>query len=643
MILWVYDRWGNQIGTVEDFQDLVFDDELGTLDFIEFNTPDQSLNKGDYLVWRDEFSEWHEHIVRSVELTHGEGKTLQHVYAVNSISELNLFYKDERDSYGFTNSIAWQRLLEDTRWTLGSCENLGTNNIKFYHETVYEGVVDLLEIWGGEITTSITVSESGVTSRKVNHMKARGSDDGLLFIYGFDLDNIKRTVELDDVYTRIHVFGKGEPTYDDTGTQTGNGRRLSFASINGGRDYVEDNTAMQTWGVIGKNGTRQHSEGVFIYEDCEDAQELLKLAREKLEEVKVPRVTYDANVAILADAGMEFKNARTGDTCYIRDKELDERLSGRIMHVRRYLTSDKPTEITVGNVRRTIGGVVQSQGKAIGKLQSGAANWNGVAEANQAWLRNMQNNLNDMMNVEGGYVYWEEGEGISVYNWPINQNPSRVIRLKGGILGIANSKKSNGEWDFKTFGTGDGFTADLINVGTLVCGTNRIDLDSGTITLDDGTITDKKGRNSWNLSTGTLTTNYMNATNITASGIFECGDSLKTKLQDGKLQGYRNGSAVGYIDYSGSVWDNADQTTYYGMQIQSEGVVRISTPKIAVANTRNTSTTATNAETTGVSPARWHVNYFKNVNGNLSWNHGTHSFINGICTAFSGSLQSDWS
>lgn len=554
MIIWVYDRWGNQVDTIADFQDLAFDDELGSLDNIEFKTPFDTLKKGDYLLWRDEFNEWHEHIVRSVELTHEHGTVLQKVYAVNSISELNLSYKDERDSYGLTNSVAWQRLLEDTRWTLGSCENLGSKNIKFYHETVYSGIVDIIDTWGGEISTSLSVGPNGVIERKVNHMKARGSDDGLIFYYGFDLDKVKRTVELDDVYTRIHVFGKGEPTYGGDGTQTGYGRRLTFASINGGKDYVEDNDAMKTWGVIGKDGKRQHSEGVFIYEQCEDASELLTLAREKLNEVKVPRVTYDADVAILADAGMDFKNARTGDTCYIRDKELGERLSGRITHVKRYITTSKPTELTLGNIRRTIGGVIQSQGKAIDELQSSSASWNAVAEANQAWLRNMQDNLNTMMNASGGYVYWEEGDGITVYDRPKDQNPTMCIQLKGAGFRIANSKKSNGEWDFKTFGDGNGFTADLMNVGTLLCGTNRIDLDSGTITLDDGVITDKKKNNTWNLGTGSLVTNSMTANDIQANGSFSCGTDARDKLEihDGTIYGYDKGVRLAEIDCAGA-------------------------------------------------------------------------------------------
>lgn len=499
MILFVYDKYGNQTKTIKWVNEFVHDDEIGNLDFIEFVLIGDTVDKYDYLVWRDEFNVWHEHFVREVTLIHSEGAVVQKVYAVNSVAELNLSYIDERDSYNFKNSVAWSRLLENTRWTSGTINDLGLNDVKFYHETIYDGIVQILDIWGGDLSTSITVGANGVTARMINHEKQRGEDNGLLFTYGFDMDNIERKIELDDVYTKIHVFGKGEPTYDDEGNQTGNGRRISFKDINGGKDYVEDNDAKSKWGIQGKNGW-QHSEGTFVYDQVEDPSLLLEMAKAKLVEVSQPRITYSANVAILKAAGMEFKNARTGDICYIRDKVLDERLNGRIIHVRRFV--DKPTEVTLGNIVRTVSDIFKDQQKQISNLTNSSPNWNGIAEANREWLKKMMDNLNDEMNKTGGFVYWEEGEGITVYDRKIENNPTMAIQLKGAGFRIANKKKSNGEWDWRTFGTGDGFTADVINVGTLKCGENTINLDSGLINLKNGVIQDMYSNNYLNLGTG---------------------------------------------------------------------------------------------------------------------------------------------
>lgn len=501
MILWIYDRWGTQKGCLGDFVNLVFDDELGALDYIEFQTIDATLQKGDYLLWKDDFGKWHEHIVRSVTRTHDEGAVLQSIYAINSISELNLSYIEERNSYGFSNSTAFTRLLEGTRWTPGTIEDLGIKDIKFYHETVYDGIADIISKWGGELSTDITVGTKGVTERRVNHQKARGADNGLLFTYGFDAKNIIRTVDTDDVYTRLHVFGKGEANYGDSGEDPTYGRRITFKDINDGKDYVEDAEAMALWGVEGPKG-RQHSEGVYIVNDCEDPVELLELGKARLDELKQPRVSYSADVVILADAGMDFKNAQTGDVCRIRDKELDERLVGRITHVKRYLTGESPTEITLGNVTRTIRDVIKDMQVTLTDLSEKSTWWDGAVGGDPSWLQGVMGEINQMMNATGGYAYWQEGEGITVYDKPIDQNPTMCIQLSGAGFRIANSKTSSGEWDFHTFGTGDGFTADLLNVGTIRGGANYWNLDTGEILFKTGGIYDSAGKNYWNLDTG---------------------------------------------------------------------------------------------------------------------------------------------
>lgn len=120
-----------------------------------------------------------------------------------------------------------------------------------------------------------------------------------------------------------------------------------------------------------------------------------------------------------------------------------------------------------------------------------------------------------------------------------------------------------------------------------------------------GTIADAKGRSSWNLKEGVLNTNYMTAKNITASGTFSCGgSSYYTKLNNvGQMEGYRtkggasSTSRVGYIDFSSSMYDKSDGTTRYGLQLQADGSVRISAPKISVRATSDTSVTTFHGST----------------------------------------------
>lgn len=176
--------------------------------------------------------------------------------------------------------------------------------------------------------------------------------------------------------------------------------------------------------------------------------------------------------------------------------------------------------------------------------------------------------------------------------------------------------------------------------------TQGIFLENGKIYINAtymsaGVIADAKGRNSWNLKTGELTTNYMSANNITANGTFRCGyDSYYTLLNNmGQMSGYRkksgasSASQVGYIDFSSSMKDLSDNKVLYGLQMQAEGSLRISAPKISVSNSASTSVTTTNAITSNVT-MKYISKIQDNGNGSMTWWTSTRNidFVNGICT-----------
>lgn len=162
--------------------------------------------------------------------------------------------------------------------------------------------------------------------------------------------------------------------------------------------------------------------------------------------------------------------------------------------------------------------------------------------------------------------------------------------------------------------------------------------------MSAGTIADVRGRNSWNLKTGDLTTNYMTANNITAKGTFRCGyDSYYTVLNAvGQMSGYRkksgasSASQVGYIDFSASSRDIPTGEIRYGLQMQAEGSLRISVPHLSISNSADTNTTAIY----GITENR-NLTYISkiqdNSNGTISWWTSTAhiNFINGICTSCS--------
>lgn len=156
-----------------------------------------------------------------------------------------------------------------------------------------------------------------------------------------------------------------------------------------------------------------------------------------------------------------------------------------------------------------------------------------------------------------------------------------------------------------------------------------------------GTIADAKGRNTWNLKEGVLTTNYMTAKNITASGTFTCGNSSYYTMLNGygQMEGYRKkGSAsspsrVGYIDFSTSVRDIPTNTTLYGLQFQADGAVRISSPSLSVKASSDTSETTTTG-LTGEKSIKYMSDFKELDDGRLRFYYTTGNihFIDGFCT-----------
>ncbi len=156
--------------------------------------------------------------------------------------------------------------------------------------------------------------------------------------------------------------------------------------------------------------------------------------------------------------------------------------------------------------------------------------------------------------------------------------------------------------------------------------------------IETGIISDRLGRNTWNLSTGKLTTNYMTANNISANGTFECGSASNLlRLINGEIRGLENGTQIGCIDFSAHSY-NIDNPSikYRGIQMTAEGTVRISSPQISTAASSNESTTATICHT-GNHRLHYVSEVHDNGNGTVGWTNSWRSinFINGLCTTCS--------
>lgn len=627
-----FSRWGDNLGrltvsaaTHTDALDGT--DELGI-------TCAEDLTKGDRVVWIDLQGVCHEHIVDTIERTHDDdGAPETQATCINSVNETWDDWLDDKRPSGSV-SVALASVLADTRWEVGTCDQGGSASCTFYHESVREGLAGIIETWGGELETLIVHDGASIVSRRVGVRAKRGNQSSAKrFTWTKDLVSVKRSVASDNPKTRVYGYGKGVETEGG-----GYGRRLTFGDINGGKDYVEDAAATEIWGHPDGEGGILPAVASYVNEQCEDAAQLLQETQDYLEQVKEPKVTYTASVIDLYAFGRSWEGVGVGDDVAIIDKGFSDegvRLHGRVSQIERDLLTGDAT-VTFGTLTDTMADMWQSVNNALKSNSQQNALYDAAAGTSVSWLVQLQQALNAQFNAVGTYHVetFELGEIWS--NVPLNPETGLPVKATSDMWAInvngrgqrlAAGLTSDGQWDWRTFFTGGMVTADVINAGTMRAERVRA-----------GLLTDEVGRNTWDLSTGSLTTNRMTANNIDASGTFECGSASNLlRLLSGAIYGYENNTQIGKIDFSAHSYNVDDPSiTYRGIQMTAEGTIRISTPQISTAASSNQSTTATICHT-GTHQLHYVSEVHDNGNGTVGWTNSrrTINFINGLCTSCS--------
>lgn len=469
-------------------------DQCG-VDKVELVLLDNGVDKYDRIVFCDSMGRTCEWIVMSSRESRAKSVPICTVNCYGSMQELSRhFMPTLRRGSKDTPEQALAKALDGTRWSVGQCDE-GSGEYSVYHQSSLASVKDIAEAYKMEVEPVIQLSTDGnsIAKRSVRLVKRLGrAITALRLDYGSGLSGIDRVLSADDVVTRLYCYGKGVQTTDDDGNATGGySRKITFADINGGKEYIQDDSLLEVWGVPGPDGSLVHTEGIFEDGDCDDKATLLAEGRAALAERSKPIVSYEGTVAALGRAGFDANDCDLGDNLQMVDTTFPKplRLSGRVLEIVEDLLGDgSPSTVKVGNV---IEGIVKRSDRVqqtIDRLTSSAGSWDSAATLGSAYLNGLIDGLNKVMNETGGYTYIKPGKGLFVYDKPENDNPTMCIQIGGGYFRIADGKNSDGTWNFRTLGNGHGLVADAIVSGTI----------SANL-IKAGTIQDKSGKNYWNL------------------------------------------------------------------------------------------------------------------------------------------------
>lgn len=486
----IFDRWGNPLGDLPYAIKAIRTRATDGTDTLDITTIGE-INKDERIVFKDSMGRWAEYLCQSTQTARAAGMPVTVAYCTGSIAELSRTYIEDKRNRAANAKACLAKALEGTRWAVGTVETgtiTGTANLAFYHCTVLEAVQKTADTYGLEVQTEYQPDPTGnrIGRRIIHLVEHRGTANTTKrFEYGKDLTQIKRDIDSGDVITRLYGWGKGIEQTNDQGEATGGySHKISFADVNHGKPYVQDDQALANWGIPGPDGTRHHSEASVDFPDCEDPKELLTLTKNALKTRATPVVSYTADVTALGQAGLSSEGTDVGDSVQIIDTSFATplRLEGRILQIEEDLAGSlADTKITLGNIRQSYTQRLAAQQQALDKLVSNSGAWNSAAGGTGPYMKDLIDRINQIMNATGGYVYLKPGQGIYVYDKPEDQNPTQCIHIGGGYWRIADHKKANGDWDFRSLANGKGIFADTIFTGRL---------------------SDAARRNYWNLDTG---------------------------------------------------------------------------------------------------------------------------------------------
>lgn len=472
-------------------------DQCG-IDKVELILLDNGIDKYDRIVFTDSLRRTCEWIVMSSRESRASNVPVCKVNCYGSMQELSRhFMPTLRRGSGDSPSQALAKALDGTRWSVGPCDE-GSGTYSVYHQSSLKSIEDIADAYKMEVKPLIELSLDGnsIARRSVCLVKRIGrANTALRLDYGSGLSGIDRVLSSDDVVTRLYCYGKGVQTTDEDGNTTGGySRKITFAEINDGKEYVQDDSLLQTWGVYGPDGTLVHAEGIFEDGDCEDKATLLAEGKAALAERSKPVVSYEGTVEALGRAGFDANACDLGDNLQMVDTTFPKplRLTGRVLEIVEDLLGDgSPSTVKVGNIIEGITKRSDRVQQTIDRLTGSAGSWDDAATLGSSYLNGVIDGLNNVMNQTGGYTYIKPGKGLYVYDRREDDNPTMCIQIGGGYFRIADGKNADGTWNFRTLGNGHGLVADALVAGTI---------DANLIRA--GVLQDKTGTNYWNLDTG---------------------------------------------------------------------------------------------------------------------------------------------
>jgi phage minor structural protein len=240
-----------------------------------------------------------------------------------------------------------------------------------------------------------------------------------------------------------------------------------------GQKWIGDETARLTWGRYNKTtGLREHIYGIYKNNDIEDPSELLLDTKAQLEAYKNPQITYEVSEIALGEIlGLSTLKTRIGDKTTVIDRDLNIQIQARAIERDSDLIDESNSEIKFGDFQQLLSlQQIKDRENLEARLEQETNPPFPQTTLEEGrpiytdWLEGEINALKNEVIAGSGTVTITETNGILIET----VDKTKALRLLGGMLALADERDEiTGEYNWRSFGTGEGFLADLVQTGFL--------------------------------------------------------------------------------------------------------------------------------------------------------------------------------
>jgi phage minor structural protein len=303
----------------------------------------------------------------------------------------------------------------------------------------------------------------------VSLVSRRGNNNGVQFRLGKNLQSVKRKTDSAGLITRLYPYGDAY---------------LDITSVNSGKAYI-DSPLIGLYDYVHEN--YMDFDGVNVPSALK-AKGIEQWSTEDRDGVDKPKVTYEVSVLELKKLSeyAAFEGFSLGDTVRVIDEALGIDVNARILEYDYYPYEPLKSSVVLANFKENAGGVFAELLKTQ-KLVSQLVTRKG--QINDAFIESVQRTM--QMKFSAAMTKKTVIHDYADVWVDDADNPAAAIALVDGMFALANAKKPDGSWNWRTIGSGGRLVADevvsswvyagvidasQINAGTI--NTNRIKLKS---------------------------------------------------------------------------------------------------------------------------------------------------------------------